>query len=159
MVSPISADCRMAIVHTYLTEGTGVLWTRRIIVALLSIQDQWVVWPDHDRRLEIKTRVGRASAFPQCIGFIDGSHLPLDIKPVYEGNADFFNRKGRYSLNCLFVCDDEHRINYMCLGWGGSAHDSRVFRNTPVSLGGSTLLSYQCTDLRLPTSVLAEARH
>lgn len=105
---------------------------RRVVVALLGLQHRWVQWPDRARRKMIKTRIGQESAFPQCVGYVDGSHSPLDIKPAYKGNADFYNHKGRYALNVLFVTDDENKINFFSIGWGGSAHDARVFRNTPV---------------------------
>jgi hypothetical protein len=86
-------------------------------------------------RNKIKTRIGRQSAFGGCTGFVDGTHLPLDIVPSYEGYSDFFNRKKRYSLNMMLGCDDEHRINYYSLGWGGAVHDARVFRNSTVCEG------------------------
>lgn len=106
-----------------------------MIVALLGVQNRWVVWPDQERREQIKTRIGRVSAFAHCVGFVDGSQLPLDIRPMYQGHSDFYNRKQDYALNCVFVCDDENRVTSMALGWGGSAHDARVYRNTPVSHG------------------------
>jgi hypothetical protein len=114
------------------TEGTAILWSRRVTIALLMLQNQWVRWPDQEERQQIKTRIGQSSSFGQCLGYADGSLLPLDIKPSYHSHSDWFSRKARYSLNALLVCDDENRITYMSLGWGGSAHDSRVYRNSSV---------------------------
>jgi hypothetical protein len=63
------------------------------------------------------------------VGFVDGSLLPMDIKPFCVGASDWYSYKKIYGINCMFVCDDESRVTYMSVGWGGAAHDARVYRN------------------------------
>lgn len=113
-------------------EGTVVLWTHRVIIAVLAQQQRWIKWPSVEEREVIKTRIGQRSAFGQCVGFADGSLLPLDTKPARHDYYDYWSRKYSYGLNALFVCDDENRVTYMKLGWGGSTHDVSVFRDTTV---------------------------
>jgi hypothetical protein len=109
-------------------------WTRRVIVALISLQNRYIRWPNDDERNQIKTRIGRRTAFGHCIGFLDGSHIRLAFKPCVNPHWDYYNRRSRYTINCLVVCDDKNRITFCSLGWGGSTHDKRVYTNTPASI-------------------------
>jgi hypothetical protein len=114
-------------------EGTVMNWTRRVILALLSLQASVIKWPANEERNRIKTRIGRASAFGHGVGIADGSLLPLARKPAFQDEYVYFSRKHGYSVNTLFVCDDTCRITFMSVGWGGSTQDSRVYKSTDVS--------------------------
>ena len=67
--------------------------------------------------------------FPNCVGIADGTLLPLAFRPALHGE-NYLDRKRRYSLTMLVVCDDQCRILYIHLGWPGSVHDNRVWRNS-----------------------------
>jgi len=90
-----------------------------------------IVWPDETERIEIGRRIGINFGFRQCVGFIDGAYVTLYERPTDHGE-DYFTRKSCYALNCLFVCDDQKRILYMYVGWPGSAHDNRLWRNSKL---------------------------
>jgi hypothetical protein len=105
-----------------------------MIISLLEQQARWIQSPSREKRQVIKTRVGQRRAFGQCVGFADGSLIPIEMKPARHNYYDYWSRKHGYSLNVLCVCDDENRITYMKLGWGGSTHDVSVFRDTTVSI-------------------------
>ena len=62
-----------------------------------------------------------------CIGAIDGTHIPALI-PVEE-QPRYRNRKGVLSQNVLAVVDFDMNFQYVLAGWEGSASDSRVLRN------------------------------
>ncbi|KAF4136380.1 DDE superfamily endonuclease, partial [Phytophthora infestans] len=47
---------------------------------------------------------------------------------------DYYSRKGSYAINSLVICDDLRRIRYENVGWPGSSHDNRVWRNCWVNL-------------------------
>ncbi|XP_059297154.1 uncharacterized protein LOC132050111 isoform X1 [Lycium ferocissimum] len=65
--------------------------------------------------------------FKDCIGAIDGTHIPALI-PVEE-QPRYRNRKGVLSQNVLAVVDFDMNFQYVLAGWEGSASDSRVLRN------------------------------
>ena len=50
----------------------------------------------------------RAHNFPQCIGTIDGTHIP--IKQPSENGVDYMNRKDFFSVNVQAVCDYNYRF-------------------------------------------------
>lgn len=74
--------------------GTAVSYTARVLKALNDVSKQYIVWPDNDRRKEIG-RVMREEGFPGCIGFIDGTTIPLSQKPAMHGEV-YYDRKKRY---------------------------------------------------------------
>lgn len=63
--------------------------------------------------------------FQDAIGAIDGSHIPCSC-PARE-RANFRNRKGFISQNCLFACSLDFKFIYSYTGWEGSATDARIF--------------------------------
>ena len=75
-------------------EGTVILYTNRVLTALMDLAPDWIKWPDEQRRDEIVTVMSR-EGFPGCVGFIDGTTIPLSQKPSLHGAA-YFDRKKRY---------------------------------------------------------------
>lgn len=63
-----------------------------------------------------------------CCGAIDGTHFPF--RPPADEKAGYLNRKGYTSVNTIIMCDHARRIRHVSTGWGGSAHDARVFRHS-----------------------------
>ncbi|KAJ9091166.1 hypothetical protein QFC21_007311 [Naganishia friedmannii] len=106
------------------------MWTRRVILALNALQQEYIHWPSNEEKQQIKTRFGRNSVFGHCIGIADGSLFPLALKPALRDDYVFFSRKHNYSITTLFTCDDTRRISFMSIGWGGSTYDSRVYKGT-----------------------------
>ena len=68
--------------------------------------------------------------FPQCIGAIDGSHIPV-IAPK-EHPLDYFNRKGYHSVLLQALVDHEYRFLDIYVGWPGSVHDARVLADSSL---------------------------
>ncbi|KAI9093486.1 hypothetical protein DFS34DRAFT_666267, partial [Phlyctochytrium arcticum] len=71
-------------------EGFAYMYTLRVIKALLVHRPSFIKWPDAQNRAQIKARVYKVSAFADCIGFVDGTHIPLYEKPIKDGE-DYFN--------------------------------------------------------------------
>ncbi|XP_035821208.1 uncharacterized protein [Zea mays] len=65
--------------------------------------------------------------FKNCLGAIDGTHIPISISP--DKHSPFRNRKGTLSINVMVACDFDLNITFVSSGWEGSATDSRVLRS------------------------------
>ena len=69
--------------------------------------------------------------FPQVIGCIDGTHIP--IRQPTENPQDFFCYKMKYSLNCQAVCDEKGQFIDVDIRWPGSCHDAKIFANSTIN--------------------------
>ncbi|KAM0857750.1 hypothetical protein ACQ4PT_048294 [Festuca glaucescens] len=65
--------------------------------------------------------------FQNCIGAIDGTHVPMNI--TGDKAAPFRNRKGTLSQNVMVACDFDLNFTFISCGWEGSATDARVLRS------------------------------
>ncbi|XP_050363297.1 uncharacterized protein LOC126782157 [Argentina anserina] len=63
--------------------------------------------------------------FKDCIGAIDGVHVPAFVPPEYQ--VPYIGRKGAPTQNIMAACDFHMQFIFVCAGWEGSAHDTRVF--------------------------------
>ena len=68
--------------------------------------------------------------FPQCGGAIDGTHIGILAPPISP--ADYYNRKGFYSVILQGVVDHRLRFWDINVGWPGKVHDARVFGNSSL---------------------------
>ena len=95
--------------------------------ALLSLESRTYIWPDPDERKAIANRIKEQYLFPNCVGIMDGTLLPLAKRPLLHGE-NYMSRKRFYAIVMLVVCDDQCRILYYHIGWPGSVHNNRVWR-------------------------------
>jgi hypothetical protein len=91
-----------------------------------------ITWPDANERKEISKRFMAEYGWPNLVGVTDGSLLPLAFRPETDDAPDYKGRKHGYSLTSLFIFDDCRRVRFYLTGWPGTAHDNRVFENTPL---------------------------
>ena len=68
--------------------------------------------------------------FPQVIGCVDGTHVP--IKRPSENAQDYFSYKMKYTLNCQAICNHNGQFIDVDIKWPGSVHDARVFANSII---------------------------
>ena len=76
------------------TVGEIVLETCEVIAEQLL--PNYVHVPSDDRSHEIVDGFRLRWGFPQTVGAIDGTHIPI-LKPL-DSAADYYNRKGYYSV-------------------------------------------------------------
>jgi hypothetical protein len=105
------------------------LFKDRVVLAIRSMREQYIAWPNADERKSIAKRFQDKYRFPKCIGIIDGTLTPLAFPPSTEDAADYHGRKTGHGLSSLILCDDKRMIRYYVTGWPASAHDNRIFRN------------------------------
>ena len=100
------------------------------IVKLLA--SKLIRFPTSENELrELMTRFENKCGFPQVVGCVDGTHVP--IKQPIENPHDYFCYKMKYSLNVQAVCDEKGLfIDFDC-SWPGSVHDARVFANSAIN--------------------------
>ena len=69
----------------------------------------------------------KTEGFEGCIGFVDGTTIPLYQWPGIDGKV-YWDRKKRYSINCQVICDCDKFITSFLTGWPGSCGDSLVYQ-------------------------------
>jgi hypothetical protein len=76
-----------------ISKGTFINYVARMVQLLLLHLDDSVFWPNDDERMRISARIKEKYRFPDCLGFIDGTVLPLETKPNKNGE-DYFAARG-----------------------------------------------------------------
>jgi hypothetical protein len=120
--------------------GTAETFRRRALIAVLSLESRAYLWPDENERKEMSRRIKAYYHFPNCVGMIDGTLLPLEFKPSLYGE-NYYSRKKVYAIQMLVVCDDNARITYYHCGWPGSVHDNRVWRTCGMGMDPNKFFS------------------
>ncbi|XP_020407825.1 putative nuclease HARBI1 [Zea mays] len=72
--------------------------------------------------------------FQNCLGAIDGTHVPITI--AEDRAPPYRNRKGTLSHNVMVVCDFDLNFTFVSCEWEGSASDAGVLRSA-ISKGFS----------------------
>src|SRR5688572_24257656 len=99
----------------------------------MSLSNRFLCWPNSAERGQIRYHM--EESLPGCIGFIDGSQIPLEEKPVDDPES-YFNRNKRYAIQLQCVVSPDKRIMNMFAKFPGSVHDARVFASS--NIGQST---------------------
>lgn len=102
---------------------------QQVLRASLSLHAEWVKLPVMPHILSdyITLNPKFKPYFNDCLGALDGIYVPAHISS--EDCRPYRNRNRCLSQNVLAVCDFEMHFCYILPGWGGSAHDSRVFKD------------------------------
>ena len=85
-----------------------------------------VHFPDREKLKDMAEYFENRWGLPQCVGAIDGSHIPI-IAPQ-EYHTDYFNRKGWHFIILQAVMDGKGLFWNVNVGKPGSLHDARVLR-------------------------------
>ncbi|KAJ8928842.1 hypothetical protein NQ314_018539 [Rhamnusium bicolor] len=67
---------------------------------------------------------------PGVIGCLDGSHIKVD-RPIRNPDS-YYNRKTYFSIHMQGICNHQKKFIDVYIGYTGSIHDARVFRNSHV---------------------------
>jgi len=85
-------------------EGTVILYTKRIIKAIIAQKNLFVQWPKGEKRNHVHRGFQLIGGFENVIGVVDGTHIILNEKPSKSPEL-YFNRKKCYSIHCQGVVD------------------------------------------------------
>jgi hypothetical protein len=109
--------------------GTIQNCTNRIFFALLKLKSRYIFWPNLAERKIICQQTHHEMPF--CIGYVDGTELRLAEKPSDDPDA-YLSRKKQWSIKAQIICDYKLRIRNLVVGYPGSVHDARIFKNCPI---------------------------
>lgn len=104
----------------------------RCVEAILSLRDEYIVWPNENERKEISKRILKKYQIPNSVGIIDGTLLQLAFMPEADDKADYSGRKYQWSLSTMIVNDDKCKIRYYLAGFPGTSHDNRIWKRTKL---------------------------
>ena len=95
--------------------------------AICKLSQKYIKGFTDDPSPYIQGRPDLAPYFKDAVGAVDGTHIPA-VLPARK-QAKFRSYKGGVSQNVMACCDFEGHFRYVLVGWEGTAHDSRVWRD------------------------------
>jgi len=104
--------------------------TQLIDVLYEECQSAVIRWPEGDRLTQVVQGFKNKRDIDGVIGAIDGCHIAVACPT--ENACDYVNRKGYHSIILQAVCDCDMYFTDVYVGWPGSVHDARVYRNSPL---------------------------
>ena len=89
---------------------------------------QYIKLPSEQRLREIVEEFETLWGFPQVVGAVDGTHIPI-LKPI-ECPSDYYNWKECYSILVHSIVDSQGLFIDVNIRWSGKVHDVHVFTNS-----------------------------
>lgn len=93
-----------------------------------------IIFPTGNKLQEVADGFLAKGGLPGCCGALDGSFIP--IKAPIHNAKDFYCRKQRHAILLQAVVDSSTSFINVTVGWPGSVHDARVFRNSKLCRAG-----------------------
>ena len=120
--------------HAGVHQSTVCRIIKQVASAINEHFDQFVALPDEQERDTISKQFLVMDNCPGVYGCIDGTHITIKRPPsgTIPAPERFYNRKSRYSINMLAVCDNTYKIRYFSARYPGSVHDARVFNESAL---------------------------
>ena len=93
---------------------------------------KYIVWPENSQYGSVLSKFSdlRRRSLPGTFGAVDGCHISVKCPTV--DSSSYYNRKGFHSILLQGICNAECRFMDVFIGWPGSAHDARVWKNSPI---------------------------
>ncbi|XP_011624546.1 putative nuclease HARBI1 [Amborella trichopoda] len=95
--------------------------------AILKLSSDLIQLPNTSTPEEIHKNSKYFPYFKDCIGVVDGTHIPAMLG--VEDQPRFRNRNGLFTQNVMAACSFDLRFAFVLAGWEGSAEDSHVLRS------------------------------
>jgi len=119
-------------------KGTSQVYLWRTIDLLFTLLPEFIQWPSTELRRQ--QRLHNDDLFTDCIGYLDGSEIPLRDRPSQDPEA-YFSRKKIYGFNLQAVCNDYGQFIYAYMGHIASTHDSTAFKASSLYRDRQKLLN------------------
>ncbi|MBW0551539.1 hypothetical protein O181_091254 [Austropuccinia psidii MF-1] len=83
------------------SNGEIALYKQHFVNCLINYEKNYITWPNFKKEKE-SSEVIQSEGFPGCVGFIDGSLIPVSQRPPKDGEAYFDRKKGKFSSSWWF---------------------------------------------------------
>jgi len=67
--------------------GTVCCYTKRVMIAILSLENHMISWPDVFERRSISARFHRNYGLKGCVRIIDGTPVVFNQRPAVDGEV------------------------------------------------------------------------
>ncbi|KAI4454136.1 hypothetical protein MML48_1g11491 [Holotrichia oblita] len=113
----------------------------RVADFILTMKSDVIRLPNNIEKDRTKQHYLEQKGFPGIIGSIDGSHIRID-KPLQDKDS-YINRKQYFSIHMQGIANEKRKFIDVWIGYPGSVHDARVFRESAIY----NILPQLCSDL------------
>ena len=144
---PISPEEKLAITLRFLATGEtykSLMYQYRVSevsisrfvpevcqVIIESFMEEYMSLPDSKEKwLSVAKEFEEKWQFPNCVGAIDGKHVPL-INPFNSGST-YFNYKRFFSIVLLALVDADYKFLYVNVGCQGRISVGGKFKNSEL---------------------------
>lgn len=103
----------------------------KFVRALCKLKKDYIQWYTAEDGKRIAEENERRYHYPQAIGAIDGSHIP--VTPPADGKGDYLCRKGYPSVVLQAVVDCHYKFRDIYANTAGAAHDATVYHRSLLS--------------------------
>lgn len=100
-----------------------------VATAMNNIAHAHIKFPKREEFPALKIKFMAKYNFPGVIGLIDGTHIKISA-PKHDIEHVYYCRKGGHSKNVMIICDADYLILAANAQFGGTAHDSYVWRRS-----------------------------
>lgn len=120
--------------HFGVSEGHVFKTTMRVVQAICRLESRFVSWPTGTQRRKESHQNDEREGFFGAVGKMDGTDIVLNYEPrgIFKGEH-FYNRKGRYALDLMAICNCRKEFTYYLAGWPNSQHDASIFGHSNIS--------------------------
>lgn len=123
-----------------MSQSTVSLIVARVSKYIALLMTTYIKFPESmalRRTKEAFEKLGRNHHTGRCglhniVGAIDCTHIKINRPRGIEYSEIYRNRKGYFSLNVQAIVGPDMIFYDLVVRWPGSAHDSRIFRNSRV---------------------------
>ena len=100
-------------------------------VIIESFMEEYMSLPDSKEKwLSVAKEFEEKWQFPNCVGAIDGKHVPL-INPFNSGST-YFNYKSFFSIVLFVLVNVDYKFLYVNVGCQDRINDGGVFKNSEL---------------------------
>ena len=114
-----------------MSKGSLHFTAMQVVEVISQKISKFVAWPTENKMKVMANDNQMKYSLPGIYGFIDGSHIP--IKGRTANREAFINCLGYSSILLQAVCDSTSKFIHTYVGWPGSIHDARMFRNSDLN--------------------------